>query len=208
LIDSAIAAQWPDLGEAFDFEVDAQHPGLRELRSLRRVEALRLNEPIRPGSQLVQISGRTLEQAVTAHVKLHATPRPEAFYVRRPVRRGDRIGRDNLERRALERHESAEGLIASLDELVGMEASTSLRVNQPIRRHDVGRPTVVHRGDLVEVRVAGGGITVRSNAKALGDGSAGELIEIETERPREKLMASVVASGQVEIVTRAPRLPR
>jgi len=83
-----------------------------------------------------------------------------------------------------------------------------VRANQPINRGDVGSPILVHRGDLIEIRVVGGGISVTTNAKALGDGAVSELIEIETLQPRKRLIARVVQPGMVEIVTRAPKVTR
>ena len=54
----------------------------------------------------------------------------------------------------------------SLQQLVGMEVSKSLRVNRPILS-GVGQPTVVKRGELLDLRVVGAGIVVSTPAKAL-----------------------------------------
>ena len=89
-------------------------------------------------------------------------------------------------------------------EIVGMEVRNTLRADQPIPASSIGSPILIHRGELVEVRVISGGVTVSTNAKALSDGSESELIEVETMRPKKRLVARVVQIGRVEIVTRAP----
>jgi flagella basal body P-ring formation protein FlgA len=87
---------------------------------------------------------------------------------------------------------------------VGLEVRKTLRADQPFSLADIGSPILVHRGDLVEVRVRSGGVTVTTNAKTMNDGAESDLVEIETTRPRKRLLARVVQTGLVEIVTRAP----
>jgi flagella basal body P-ring formation protein FlgA len=87
-----------------------------------------------------------------------------------------------------------------------MEVRTTLRADQPISIGNIGSPILIHRGDLVELRVLSGGVTVKTNAKSLGDGSESDLVEIETMRPRKRLVARVVQTGLVEIVTRSPAM--
>ena len=91
-------------------------------------------------------------------------------------------------------------------DVVGLEVRGFPRPGRPLNRSDLGSPTLVRRGDLIEVRVMGGGVIVTTNAKAHGDGAASELIEVETLEPRKRLLARVVQPGLVEIVTRAPRV--
>ena len=88
-----------------------------------------------------------------------------------------------------------------------MEVSKSLRVNRPILSGDVRQPTVVKRGELLDLRVVGAGI-VSTPAKALNDGPLNGLIEVETMRPRKKKIARVVGPGVVEILTRPPQVEK
>ena len=79
-------------------------------------------------------------------------------------------------------------------------------MNRPIVKSDVRKPTLVRRGDLLDLRVVGAGIVVTTSAKALGDGPLDGLIEVETMRPRKRKIARVVASGVVEILSRPPQV--
>ena len=94
----------------------------------------------------------------------------------------------------------------SLQQLVGMEVSKSLRLNRPILKTDVRHPTVVRRGDLLDLRVVGAGIVITTPAKALEDGPINGLVEVETLRPRKRKIARIVASGVVEILSRPPQV--
>ncbi len=96
--------------------------------------------------------------------------------------------------------------LVDIDDVIGLQAQTLLTKGKPILKNNVGPVMLVERGDLVEVRVVGGGITIATSGRSLDRGAQGALIPVETLDPRKKLMARVAAPGIVEIITRPPRV--
>lgn len=133
-------------------------------------------------------------------------PLPSVVVARRSLRRGDIVSPSDLQLEPLSPGRSAEGLISDIESIVGKEVKTSLFKGRQVRSEDVGPPTLVRRGDLLELSVLGGGIVVRTGAKAMQEGSEGQLIQVETQEPRRRLLARVVAPGAVEILTRPPQV--
>ena len=125
---------------------------------------------------------------------------------RTSLARGHRISESDLDVIAISAEKLESNLIIDASQIIGMEVRKTLRAQQPIPAGDIGSPVLIHRGDLIEVRVMSGGVTVTTNAKSLGDGSESDLVEIETMRPKKRVVARVVRTGLVEIVTRAPAM--
>src|SRR6056297_799956 len=123
----------------------------------------------------------------------------------RVLRRGDIVSASDLQLEPVPPHRSTDGLLIDMQNVVGKEVKSGLSKGRPLRADDIGSPTLVRRGDLVEVSVIGGSIIVRTSARAVQDGAAGDLIQIETQQPRRRLLARVASSGAVEIITRPPQ---
>ena len=133
---------------------------------------------------------------------------PKVVVPRVSLARGHQIAATDLEVQTIQSELMKPEYVTDVAEVIGMEARSSLSANRPIRRDRLGAPILIHRGELVEVQVVGGGITVSTKGKANSDGAASELIEIETLQPRKRLLGRVVHAGLVEIITRAPGVRR
>ncbi len=62
------------------------------------------------------------------------------------------------------------------ESLIGMAARRPLRADTPLRGFDVEAPTVIARGEIVNLVFQSGPLTLAARARALEDGAAGELI--------------------------------
>ena len=60
-------------------------------------------------------------------------------------------------------------------------------------------PIVVKRGDLVTVTAQTSGIRVRTSAKALQDGSTGELIQVESMESKQRYDARVTGLREAAV---------
>ncbi|MFG0291271.1 MAG: flagellar basal body P-ring formation chaperone FlgA [Rhodopirellula sp. JB044] len=155
-----------------------------------------------------RLYGRADREDVQGTVRLKLTPHPGVVTARQSMRRGQRVTRGDLQYEPY----SADGIslpedvVRYPDDIVGMEVVGLVRNNVPLSFGAFAAPRVIRRGDLLEVQVGGGGIRVTTGAKALGDGAIGELIEIETISPKRRLLAKVVNSSLVEIMTQAPHV--
>ncbi|TWU45165.1 flagellar basal body P-ring biosynthesis protein FlgA [Novipirellula aureliae] len=204
-IEQAIARGDRDLLKRYQLIIDPQQPAMLSLESARGIEQAHFLSPIQEGKCSLYVKSRGLNAAVEATMIAELKENPLAVTTANNLRPGVRIGASDLRTLPIEPENWEDSFYTDPSELIGTETKSYLRKDEPIRIGDVGKPTLIRRGDLLEVRVVNGSISVTTNAKAQGDGAESDLIEIETLDPRKRLIARVVQSGLVEIVTRSPR---
>jgi flagella basal body P-ring formation protein FlgA len=163
-------------------------------------------DPIQEGDCRVRISARSAIGPIDSELRITLTPHPKVVIPRKQLPKGHRITIQDLEMQSIPQDEVESDFVLDPAEVVGLEVHGFPRPGRPLSHSDLGMPTLIRRGDLIEVRVMGGGVMVTTNAKAHDHGAANDLIEIETLEPRKRLLARVVQPGLVEIVTRAPKV--
>ncbi len=206
LIQFAIDRNDLSLRESYDIDIDPNQLQLRALTELRRVDRIEFASPPREGLLDVMVRGASSRQEVSAPVQLRLTARPLVVVPRDSLRRGHVIASSDVMLQPAPRGVAINSVITNIDDVVEMQVQNVLQKDRPIPSSSISRPILIERGDLVEVQVIGGGITVATSARSLGRGSAGDLIAVETLDPRKKVMARVARAGVVEIVTRPPRV--
>ncbi len=195
-----------NLRAVYDITIDPQQAGIAQLKDLRQIDALTwLAEPCE-GLCTAEVTARNQKQSVTAKIDIQLSCRPMVVIAREGLRRGHVISSADVELAPAERNLSVRDAIVAIDDVIGLQAQTLLTKGKPILKNSVGPVMLVERGDLVEVRVVGGGITIATSGRSLDRGAQGALIPVETLEPRKKLMARVAAPGIVEIITRPPRV--
>ncbi|MFG0261065.1 MAG: flagellar basal body P-ring formation chaperone FlgA, partial [Novipirellula sp. JB048] len=204
-IEVAIERTDPTFFERYHWRLDRRQLALQRLESARGIERAEFLHGVQEGECSLRVVSRGLDGTIEVDLVVTLEANPIAVVATKSFRTGHRLGPADLTSRPIPRDRWEDSYCTDPSELLGMETRSNLRDNEPISRDWVGMPMLVRRNDLVEVRVLNGAISVSTNAKALGDGAESELIEIETLQPRKRLIARVVSSGLVEIVTRAPR---
>jgi flagella basal body P-ring formation protein FlgA len=207
-IDRAISSFLPETLDQYAIDIDVGQPELARLDSLVTVTSVQWLETPREGEVLCRVSARGVSGPIEAKIAVKLTAHPMAVVARKSLQRGERIQAADVELQTIKRDQWKPDYFTEASEVIGMEVRSSLSANRPISRDRVGSPILVQRGELIDVQVVGGGITVSTKAKALDAGSASDLIEIETLDPRKRLVGRVVQAGLVEIVTRAPSVRR
>jgi flagella basal body P-ring formation protein FlgA len=89
-------------------------------------------------------------------------------------------------------------VLVSLDSLLGMEATRQIHEGDAVYSDDFRAQLLVKKGDEIMVFARGGGIQVRTVARARQDGAKGELIGVESLEAKEPFEA--VVSGPREAV--------
>ena len=89
-----------------------------------------------------------------------------------------------------------------------MELTRTAVADRPITDAMIRRPRLVLRGDVVTVHSLGRGVRVTLEARALEDGSHGDLIRVEALADRSAYFARVVGTQQVEVYARGTTVPR
>ncbi len=206
LIQYAIDRYDVNLSESFDIEIDPNQSALDEMIDLRRVDTIMWDMEPHAGINDAKITGMNSREPIESPVEVGLKVRPLVVCATSGLRRGHILTATDLELIPAPRNLSLDGVVTDIDEIVGLQVNNVLLQHRPITHSLVGPVVVIQRGELVELRVVGGGVTVATTAKSLAQGATGDLIPIETVDPRKKLMARVIAAGQVEIVTRPPRV--
>lgn len=201
-----IERQLPSVATSYAIDIDTTQASLVSLRAIAGVSSIAMLSPLGEGLQSFRVIARTVNGNVQCDFKGTLSKHPLLVVPKKSLARGHLIHESDLIMKPFSADDVSSNYVRDIELVIGREARTNVRAGQPIRENDIGAPIEVHRGDLVELRVNGGGISVTTNAKALGDGAASDLIEVETMRPRKRIHARVVESGVVEIVTRAPRV--
>jgi flagella basal body P-ring formation protein FlgA len=94
-------------------------------------------------------------------------------------------------------------LAASLDSLIGMEATKPIQEGDAIYGDDFRSQLLVKKGEEIVVYARGGGIQVRTIARARQDGARGELIGVESLDEKEPFQAVVTATREAVVFTGA-----
>ncbi|TWU34465.1 flagellar basal body P-ring biosynthesis protein FlgA [Novipirellula artificiosorum] len=194
-----------DFQDRYELTIDPTQPAMHGLVRARGIQQATFVSGIQEGEVVLRVVSLGLEGPIEAELVATIVANPVAIVPTRSIRSGVRLGPGDLTKQPIPLAEWDDAYYTDVSDLIGTESKGSLRASEPIRYGSVGKPTLVRRGDLLEVRVINGAISVTTNAKAQCDGSESDLIEIETLDPRKRLVARVVSSGLVEIVTRAPR---
>ena len=86
-----------------------------------------------------------------------------------------------------------------LSDLVGLELRRAVYAGRAVARSDLGPPTLVRRNDIVTILYRAGGLSLRTEGRALGAGGAGERIEVMNLDTRLTVRAVVTSVGLVEV---------
>lgn len=203
-VDRAIKSFLPEIELDFAVEVDRSQPNLALLKQLAAVTNVELLGPLQEGPVPCRISARGVEGMVSADIEMTLTAHPTVVVAKSSLQRGHLISAGDLDFEVIPRERMKPEYITEMSDAIGKEVRSAVSANRPILRDRLGAPILIRRGEGVDLQVVGGGITVTTKARAMEDGAASDLIELEILQPRKRMFGRVVAPGLVEVVTRAP----
>lgn len=139
--------------------------------------------------------GRTVKTVV---IRAQVSFVREVVVALRPIRMRERIGADDVE--LIKKDVSAIPVRAvfTLADVVGKAAKRPISEGRVVREDFLRRATMVKRGQLLDVRVEGGVIMVRSRATAMSDGFMGSIIKAKAAGGRE-ISGFVSGPGQMVV---------
>lgn len=198
----------PSLQLGFDYQFSLSNEDYKQLAMMTGVDGCRLLEDIEPspsGSEFqLELAARVIGEPLTLTVAGSARPHPKAVVSKRMIGRGILLTHADVELRPVPGSKLHEGVLTRMEDVIGKETRGNIRVGTVLQGDDIGEPVLIHRGDLIDLAVMARGIKVTTTAKAVSNGSLGELIQVETTQPRERLAARVSGRGSAEILTRTP----
>jgi flagella basal body P-ring formation protein FlgA len=150
---------------------------------------------------LVETLGRTPQRL---QLTVDLQPAPLMVATIRNIPRGNVITAADVELRPRNSTTQA-SFYENIDEVVGREAAQTIAPNQPLVAKLLRNPTMVQRGDVVDVKVHAGGVKVATKARAKAEGGQGDLIQIELLHNKQAMVARVSGLQTVEILGSAER---
>ena len=94
----------------------------------------------------------------------------------------------------------SEDCFSQTETLVGKQLRRAMSTQQVIRLNEVGPPIIIHVGDLVAIGVVSGGVTVETNGRAIEPGAINDLIQIEIQPHRKRVLARVTGDRTAEVI--------
>jgi flagellar basal body P-ring formation protein FlgA len=101
----------------------------------------------------------------------------------------------------------SEDCFSDIESLIGQQLRRSMSTQQVVRLNEVGPPTVVHVGDIVQVEVVSGDIVVGSKGRAIEAGGMDDLVQVELDTSRSRVLARITGDKKVEVISNGPRAP-
>lgn len=117
----------------------------------------------------------------------------------RQVMPGETITEGDIAWVRLPQRRLLKNMVRSKQALVGMTPRRTLAVNRPVRLNDLQRPLLVKKGGQVSVTYRTGNLIITSLARALENGSRGDVIRIMNTRSNQALEGVVTGPDHVEL---------
>lgn len=126
--------------------------------------------------------------------------RANGVQVRRLIRRGERIGPDDLITMPAKLSRLPNDAFQSHESLTGTAARSELRPGVWLTGRMLELPTVVRTRQLVTMRLKNGGIEVNCKGVVKQNGALGEIIRVQSVQSNREVMARVISRELVEVV--------
>jgi flagellar basal body P-ring formation protein FlgA len=117
----------------------------------------------------------------------------------RDLSRGTALEADDLELQVMDTAHLLRGHFVAVNEVIGQTLKRTLRRGQVVTPSMLLVQKTVRRGEQITILAGSGGISVRSQGKALKDGNPGDLIRVVNLSSKRELEARVVSPGLVTV---------
>lgn len=185
------------------------HVELR-FKSLQLPEAFRVPQgriehqviPAKPGvigsrrmTLMTRVDGETVaNQSIRVDVEALA----EITVVTSALRRGQILQTHDIELRYQDISKLKDPIF-DFDDVIGKRLKRSVRLGDPLQRHQVEFPPVIKRGERVVIQAQGPGLVLTAAGEAREDGRSGEAIRVMNSSSRKEVLCQVIAPGLVRV---------
>jgi flagella basal body P-ring formation protein FlgA len=189
---AAVAAQLPASAQLSGGALD---PRLR----LPACENMPVADPPNLRGAQTSVSVRCTQPAWTVYVPVRISDLRPVVVLDQAVGHGETLGAGRLSLQTRDVATLPFGYFASLDEAAVLEARRALPAGAVLTPNDARPPQLVKRGQTVTVIGRSGGIEVRADGTAMGNGARGERVRVRNASSKRIVEGVVTANGVVEI---------
>ena len=151
------------------------------------------------GAQAFEISSGKQKFSIDVQV----TRSPKVVVVTTTLPRGTIVQAADVELQESKSAVANAKAYASIEDVVGKEATRNITAGQVLDEQLVHAPIVVRRGEVVDIIARSAGIRVRVKGRSRGDGGLGDLVTVESVTDRKSFLARVSGAQEVEVFAQA-----
>lgn len=175
-----------------DFIFSYSQPISVEIRGLRfEKDTHRFN------ANLVSLSGKNVISARAISGRFDEMI--EVPVLKRTVRAGDIISKDDIEIRDYAEARSRPDMITDMAALIGKSPQRVISANRPIRQQEIAKPALVKKDELVKMTFQHGGMSITTTGEALDDAALGGNISVRNLASKRVVQGTVTGEGTVAI---------
>lgn len=189
---AAVAAQLPASAQVSGGALDPR------LRLPACANAPVADPPTLRGAQ-ASVSVRCTQPAWTVYVPVRISDLRPVVVLAQAVGHGETLGSDRLSLQTRDVAALPFGYFASLDDAAGLESRRALPAGAVLTPNDARPPQLVRRGQSVTVIGRSGGIEVRAEGTAMGDGARGDRVRVRNAGSKRIVEGVIAADGVVEV---------
>ncbi len=128
--------------------------------------------------------------------------RRKAYAPVRNMKRGEIIAKNDVRETTVyfDKQTLDEQAVDNLEELIGQRCRTPIRKGSYIKWNSLDTNYVMNRGDIVQMILRNGGLTLQTSGKALKRGAKGDVIPIKLDATGRMVRAQIIQRGVVEFV--------
>lgn len=125
------------------------------------------------------------------------------FVPTRNINRGETLDEENLREfeQIITNDQLDQQIVDSKEALVGVKCRTPIRKGDTLKWYALEINTLTKRGDLVQVIVRNGGVTLQTTGFAQKDGGKGDVIPVKTKSTGKIVNAVILDQGVVELAS-------
>jgi len=158
------------------------------------------------GPQRLVVSVRTDQGSSAFQIDAHVALPPMAVVSVNSLSRGAIVRREDVELQRLSSSDPTQEGFRSLEEVVGKETQQAIGRGKVLERDMLRERILVHRRDPVTVYVRSPGIRVTTRARAMEDGSRGDLVLVKSMLDDSEYLAQVCGFQEVEVFARSRKV--
>ncbi|MFW0776731.1 MAG: flagellar basal body P-ring formation chaperone FlgA [Rickettsiales bacterium] len=121
--------------------------------------------------------------------------------LKRQVRAGDVIKKEDVETRDYVMSRTRSDTITDLKSLIGKSPTRTISAGRPIYEQEIALPVVIEKDNVVQMYYRSPGVEISATGKAMEDGSTGKIINVRNLSSKKTVRAVVVNANTVNIIT-------
>lgn len=119
--------------------------------------------------------------------------------LKKTVKSGTIITSDMIDYKTYDERRLPRHAITHPDQLIGKEATRTVRENRPVQNRFVRIPPFGRKGQVVTLEYRKAGMRLASEGRLLSDASQGEIVRVQNLDTRRTLVGTIIANGLVVI---------